>query len=115
MFWKNPRQRAEAIARKTFDHLRRDGKVYTADDLLRRSRLQRISHLSGFHSVSWSRLPEDFSRMIESALQEILDLEYGVGVLQAHATIEYGEAYYVEAAFGTSSSVVTTSWYVTRP
>ena len=114
MFWKNPQQRAEDIARKTFDQLGRDGKVRTANDLLKLSQYQRIAHLSGFHGVPWSQLPEDFSRMIESALQEILDLEYGVGVLQAHVTIEYSESFYVDAVFGTSSSTVKSSWYVTR-
>jgi len=115
MFGKTPARRAAEIARKTFDKLRQDPmQVFTADDLRRRSKSQRISHLSGFHGVPWSLTLSEFSQLIQSALQEILDYEYGVGVLQAHVTIEYdGEPFYAGPALGTFSAPIKTSWYVT--
>ena len=114
MFWKDPKQRAEDIAEKTFDKLRQGPNVYTANDLRNLGQSQRISHLSGFHGVPWSLTLSEFSRLIQSALQEILDYEYGVGALQAHVIIEYdGEPFYAGPALGTFSAPIKTSWYVT--
>jgi hypothetical protein len=114
MFWKDPKQRAEGIAKKTFDKLRQSSEVYTANDLRKLSQSQKISYLSGFHGVPWSLTLSEFSQLVQSALQEILDYEYGMGVLQAHVTIEYdGEPFYAGPALGTFSAPIKTSWHVT--
>lgn len=114
MFWKDPKQRAEDIAKKTFDKLRQSSEVYTANDLRKLSQSHEISHLSGFNGVPWSQTLSEFSQLVQSALQEILDYEYGMGVLQAHVTIEYdGEPFYAGPALGTFSAPIKTSWHVT--
>lgn len=110
---KTPEEKADIIAKKTFDAMWRGFTVPTVDNLLRLSESKRISHLYKFKMPD-HLTPDKFERMIEGAFQVILDEVYGRGVLWAHVKIKYTEAVDAGPYFGLLPAQPMTSWYVTR-
>jgi hypothetical protein len=108
-----PKQRADTIARKTFDHVWRSPGGRSVDGLLELSEGYRISYLHKFKMPD-GLTPDDFAEMIAKAFQVIVNEVYGREALRVHVSIKYTESFDAGPYFGLLPSSAMTSWYVTK-